>query len=90
MGNSFLKEYQEAKAEFETMYNHITEGIVIQSRCYWYELGEKSSRYFLGLEKNKIKTHLRRFVTGNEAGEITDSKHVRSELKSFCSNLCKR
>ena len=26
--DSFLKEYQETKAELETMYNHITEGII--------------------------------------------------------------
>ena len=89
--DSFLKEYQDAKVELETMYNHITEGIIIWSRCDWYELGEKSSRYFLGLEKrNKTKTHLRNLVTGNEVDEITDPKHIRSELKSFYSNLYKR
>ena len=87
----FLKEYQDAKVELETMYNHITEGIIIRSRCDWYKLGEKSSRYFLGLEKrNKTKTHLRKLVTGNEVNEITDPKHIRSELKSFYSNLYKR
>ena len=48
--DSFWKKYQEAKAEFEITYN-ITEGIIIRSRCDWYEVGEKSSRYFLGLEK---------------------------------------
>ena len=86
-----MKEYQEAKAEFEIMYNHITEGIIIRSRCDWFELGEKSSRYSLGLEKrNKAKPHLRKLVTGNEIDEITDPKHIRSELKSFYSNLYKR
>ena len=89
--DSFLKEYQEAKAKLETMYNHITEGIIIQSRCDWYELSEKSSRYFLGLEnRNKTKTHLRKLITGNEVDEITDPKHIRSELKSFYSNLYKK
>ena len=86
-----MKEYQEAKAELETMYNHITEGIIRRSRCDWYELGEKSSRYCLGLEKrNKTKTHLRKLVTGKEVDEITDPKHIRSELKSFYSDLYKR
>ena len=91
MDDSFSREYQEAKAELETMYNHITESIITRSRCDWYEQGEKSSRYFLGVEKrNKTKTHLRKLVTGNEADEITDPKHIRSELKSFYSNLYKR
>ena len=89
--NSSLKDYQDAKVKLETMYNHITEGIIIWSRCDWHELGEKSSRYFLGLEKrNKTKTHLRKLVTGNEVDEITDLKLIRSELKSFYSNLYKR
>ena len=75
-----MKEYQEAKAELETMYNHITEGIIIGSRCDWYEPGEKSSRYFLGLEKrNKTKTYLSKLVTDNEVDEITDPKHIRFE-----------
>ena len=84
--DSFLKKYQEAKAELETMYNHIAEGIITRSRCDWCELGEKSFRYFLGLEKrNKTKTHLRKLVTGNEADEIADPKHIRSKLTSFYS-----
>ena len=29
LDNSFLKEYREAKAQLETMYNHVTEGIII-------------------------------------------------------------
>ena len=86
-----MKEYQEAKAELETMYNHIIEGIIIRSGCDWYELGEKSSRYFSGLEKrNKTKTHLRKLVTGTKVDEITNPKHIRSELKSFYSNLYNR
>ena len=61
----FFQEYQEAKAELKTMYNHVTEGIIIKSRRDWYELGEKSSRYLLGLEKrNKTETHLRKLATG--------------------------
>ena len=86
-----MNEYQEAKAQLETMYNHITEGIIRRSRCDWYELGEKSSRYCLGLEKrNKTKTHLRKLVTGNETDKVTDPKHKRSELKSLYPALYKR
>ena len=72
-----MKGYQEAKVELETMYDHITEGIIIRSRCDRYEIGEKFSRYVLGLEqRNKTKTHSRKLVTGNEVDEITDPKHT--------------
>ena len=41
-------------------------------------------------KRNKTKTHLKKLVTGNEVDEITDPKHIRSELKSFYSNFYKR
>ena len=49
------------------------------------ELGVKGSE-----KRNKTKMHLRKLVTGNEVEEITDPKHIRSELKSFYSDLYKR
>ena len=53
-----LQKYHEAKAELDQLYNRTTEGIIMRSRTAWYEFGEKSSNYFLGLEKrNKSKTH---------------------------------
>ena len=63
-----LQEYHEAKAELNQLYNHITEGIIIRSRTAWYEFGEKSSKYFLGLEKrNKAKTHLKNYSQMTES-----------------------
>ena len=38
----------------------------------------------------KTKRYSRKLVTGNEVNEITEPKHIRSELKSFYSNLYKR
>ena len=32
-----LKEYHEAKAELEQIYDYITEGIILHSRSTWYE-----------------------------------------------------
>ena len=41
------------KIEFDSMYDHIAEGIRIQSRFDWYEHGEKSTKFFLNLEKKR-------------------------------------
>ena len=42
-------------------------GIILRSKVNWYEYGEKSSKYFLSLEKrNKAKSHLRKVVKTNE------------------------
>ena len=33
------------------IYEEINNGIKIGSRCNWYELGEKSNKYLMNLEK---------------------------------------
>ena len=82
-----LQEYNKCKQDFEEIYNYITEGIILRSKTDWYELGEKSTKYFLNLEKrNKAKSHIRVILT-ESSSEITDSKAILSELKSFYSNL---
>ena len=58
-----LKEYNSVKQELEQIYNYITEGIILRTRTDWYEQGEKSTKYFLNLEKrSKPKTHIRQLI----------------------------
>ena len=86
-----LQKYHEAKAELDQLYNHITEGIIIRLHTAWYEFGEKSSKYFLGLEKrNKSKTHLKELLSDDGVTELTNLKQIRTELKAFYSNLYRR
>ena len=42
----FMQDYEAAKSELEGIYNYITEGIILRPRAMWYELGEKSTKYF--------------------------------------------
>ena len=42
-----LKEYSSCKRELE----YITSGIILRSKSIWYGHGNKSSKYFLNLEK---------------------------------------
>ena len=54
-------DYVEANVELKKIYDHITYDIILQSKAQWYEEGEKASKYFLTLEKNrKAKTCIRR------------------------------
>ena len=39
--------------ELDEIYDHIAEGIRIRSKCDWYEHGEKSTKFFLNLEKQR-------------------------------------
>ena len=40
---SIKSKYEEAKAKLESLYDYITEGIILRSRTTWYKKGEKSN-----------------------------------------------
>ena len=48
-----IQSYNIYKKELDSIYDHIAEGIRIRSKCDWYEHGEKSSKFFLNLEKKR-------------------------------------
>ena len=48
-----VSKYNAIKNELDPIYDHITEGIRIRSKCEWYEHSEKSTKFFLNLEKQK-------------------------------------
>ena len=53
------------------IYNEISNGIKIRSKCDWYEFGEKSNKFFLTIEKRRATQNTVRNVLSNEQ-EITD------------------
>ena len=88
--SALINEYNECKQELEILYDYITQGIILRSKTTWYEHGEKSTKYFLNLEKrNKAKTHVRKILLQNNL-ETTEPKAIMSTLKTFYSNLYKR
>ena len=83
---SIKSKYEEAKVKLESLYDYITEGIILRSRTTWYEKGEKSNKYFLNLEKrNKSKPHMKSLVTSR--GEISVPATILEELKTFYGQL---
>ena len=46
-----FNEYTKCKKDLELIYERIAEGVKIRSKCQWYEEGEKSTKFFLNLEK---------------------------------------
>ena len=51
-------DYKEAMIELEKIYHNIMDGIALQSKAQWCEVGKKSSKYFLKLEKKTEKLKL--------------------------------
>ena len=78
----------EIKEKLELFYEEKTNGIIVRARARWYEHGERSTKYFLNLEKrNHVKKHIKKLVI---SGAITtDPYQILSEQKNWYYNLYK-
>jgi len=78
----------EIKEKLELLYEEKVKGIVIRARARWHEYGERSTKYFLNIEKrNRVKKHFRKLLI---SGSITtDPYRILSEQKRFYQNLYK-
>ena len=87
---TLIQEYQKCKHQLEEIYNYVTQGIIIRSKVDWYEHREKSSKYFLNLEKrNKAKSHIRK-ILNSKLVELSEPETVLSSIKSVYSTLYKK
>ena len=78
------------KQELESLCDCITDGIILRSRATRYEKGEKSTKYFLNLEKrNETKSHVRKLFN-SDGSEETNQKNILANIKSFYSELYTR
>ena len=82
-----MKEYHEVKNELVDIELEKIEGMMIRSKVEWYEKGEKSTKYFLSLEKtNSIKKHMRKLKLLD--GTITtDPNEILKEQQKFYKKL---
>ena len=84
--DQLINDYNKCKEELESLYDYITDGIM-PSHATWYEKSEKSSKYFLNLEKrNKTKSHVRKLIN-SDGFEETNPKNILANIKSFYSKL---
>ena len=75
-----------AREKIESFYEERTRGIIIRARARWHECGEKSSKYFLNLEKrNHVKKHMRKLHNNNSL--TTDPTVILAEQKRFYQDL---
>ena len=73
------EEYKNIVKELDEYYEHEANGIRIRSRCNWYELGGKSTKYFLNSEKKNAKmSTILKLDNGNKI--LTKQKFVNSEI----------
>ena len=61
----------------------------IRSKCEWYQHGEKPTKFFLNLEKQKaINTTVRHLIDDDK--DITDLKEINSSICKFYKYLFKK
>ena len=80
--------YLECKQKLQNIYAKKVNGIRIRSKCNWYENGEKSTKFFLNLEKYRATEGYLRTVTVNKK-ELNDSQQINDTLYNFCQTLFK-
>ena len=75
-----------AKDMLELFCEKKVKGIIIRARACWHEQGDKSTKYFLNLEKrNHAKKHMRKLNINGSF--ITDPFKILSEQRRFYKEL---
>ena len=87
------KVLEECKMNLERFYDKKTEGIIVRSRARWHDHGEKSTKYFLNLEKrNHMRKHIRKLslcgvITSDHKQILKSASDYFEKLYSTKSNL---
>ena len=88
------EEYENSKSWLENWHEEYTKGAILRSKAQWYENGEKSTKYFLNLEKNNsIKNTIRKVIIkndNNEDYECDDEMKILNHTKTFDEKLFTR
>ena len=82
-----VNEYNLVKKDYEMHNAELTRGQVIRSKAKWAEYGERSSKYFIGLEKyNQELKHIKSIKTSPD-NETTDPDLILQNLHEYYSKL---
>ena len=79
-------EYTETNEKLDKIYQEKANDIRIRSKCNWYKHGEKSSNFFLNVEKSReVQNQIRNILKDNI--EINNQKDINKELYLYYKNL---
>ena len=84
------EDYAVSKAYIESYIDNKTQGAILRSKCTLYEQNEKSSKFFLNLEKKRGENNMVKKLVGKNAAEITDHNEILKEIYDFYSSLFSR
>ena len=76
----------DVKKKNQKIYTKKVNDIRIRSKCYWYENGKKSTKFFLNFEKYCANQGCLHTMTVNEK-ELNDSQQINNPLYNFYQPL---
>ena len=75
-----MKKKKDIEQELYKMYDYFAEGAILRSRCTWYEKGEKSTKYFLPMEKGQAVNSSIDILLSDE-GHIDKQNEIQKLIK---------
>jgi hypothetical protein len=87
--HEFKMQYHNCKVKYEILYNHYMKGLQNRSKEKWIEDGEKCSKYFLNLEKNRVSKKCINVLQCNDGNLTTDQSEILKEEVAYFSELYK-
>ena len=88
--NDNFEKYNIFITKLEQIYDDIAEGIKVRTKTQWYEGGEKSSNFFLNLEKTKATRGIIKKLCTDDHTEWKDQVKINKEIENFFRNLFKK
>ena len=77
----------EVKTELEQELEKKTKGALVRSRARWYEEGERSSKYFLGMEKRNYSNKCINRIKLDDESITADRKQIIEQVNRFYKKL---
>ena len=81
--NEAVNDLETAKEKLEQIRRHKIEGIFTRSRVKWHEKGERSTSYFLNLEKRIFSNRLIASLEDDSGKIITDQNEIIGRLVEY-------
>jgi exonuclease III len=86
---SIFEKRKECKQVLDTMYQEKATGYQIRSRSKWIEQGEKSTKYFFGLEKTRQCESTIQALKDKTGNTKNDDKEILDVAQNFYTDLYK-
>ena len=84
-----LNEYDNLKAELQSIYEKKGRSAIFRSKCRWVEGGERPTKYFFNLEKKNYNKKTITELHGEDGTTVNNEKQILDSIEKYYSQLYK-